>query len=93
MAISLPFRSPGGTPLKVKPQNAGVPADSDPAAIIAHALQRKFSHSVFRDSPGEQLSKVLSSHYTVMVNVCTLKSMWISWLLSHYWMVICLLNG
>ena len=48
------LRSPGGTPLKTRSQNTSVPADSDPAAIIAHALQRKFSHSVFKDSPGQQ---------------------------------------
>ena len=45
-------RSPGGTPLRTKSQNTSVPADSDPAAIIARALQKKFSHSVFQDSPG-----------------------------------------
>ena len=46
------FRSPGGTPLKTRSQNTSVPVDNDPAAIIAHALQRKFSHSVFSESPG-----------------------------------------
>ena len=51
--IVFPLRSPGGTPLKTKSQNTSVPIDSDPAAIIAHALQRKFSHSVFSDSPGQ----------------------------------------
>lgn len=51
-SIFVSLRSPGGTPLKTKSQNDSVPPDSDPAAIIAHALQRKFSHSVFSDSPG-----------------------------------------
>ena len=46
------YRSPGGTPLRTKSQNTSVPADGDPAAIIARALQKKFSHSVFQDSPG-----------------------------------------
>ena len=56
------LRSPGGTPLKTRSQNTSVPADSDPAAIIAHALQRKFSHSVFKDSPGQQPLNASSTH-------------------------------
>ena len=45
------FRSPGGTPLR-KLQECQQPASDDPAAIIAQALRKKFSHKVFQDSPG-----------------------------------------
>ena len=45
------FRSPGGTPLR-KLQAHQQPASDDPAAIIAQALRKKFSHKVFQDSPG-----------------------------------------
>ena len=42
------FRSPGGTPVREAPK----PAEStDPAAIIANALKKKFSHPAFHPSP------------------------------------------
>ena len=44
-------KSPGGTPLR--PNKGKKEADpNDPASIIAHALRKKFSHRVFKDSPG-----------------------------------------
>jgi len=70
------YRSPGGTPLRTKSQNTGVPDDSDPAAIIARALQKKFSHSVFQDSPGlfcvfiSVWKHCIVSVYSVCVCVC-----------------------
>jgi hypothetical protein len=44
------LRSPGGTPMRVRQRDPSTP-DNDPAAIIARALQKKFSHLVFQDSP------------------------------------------
>ena len=35
-----------------KLQERQQPASDDPAAIIAQALRKKFSHKVFQDSPG-----------------------------------------
>ena len=32
-----------------------MPASNDPAAVIAHALRRKFAHNIFQDSPGNNL--------------------------------------
>ncbi|XP_065898828.1 uncharacterized protein [Dysidea avara] len=58
-------RSPGGTPLRTKSQNTSVPADGDPAAIIARALQKKFSHSVFQDSPDKENSNPGTPHSSV----------------------------
>lgn len=44
-------KSPGGTPLR--PNKGRKEADpNDPASVIAHALRKKFSHRVFKDSPG-----------------------------------------
>lgn len=51
LSMSLLFRSPGGTPLR-RLQEHHQPTTDDPAAIIAQALRRKFSHKVFQDSPG-----------------------------------------
>lgn len=45
-------RSPGGTPLRPKDRNQDA-VNSDPGAIIAQALRRKFAHQVFQDSPGK----------------------------------------
>ena len=46
------YRSPGGTPLRCKTYDIDA-ASNDPAAIIAQALRKKFSHKVFQDSPGK----------------------------------------
>lgn len=45
-------RSPGGTPLRPKVHRQQEPSMEDPAAVIAHALRKKFSHKIFQDSPG-----------------------------------------
>ena len=44
-------RSPGGTPMRTRQRDPRTPDNSDPAAIIARALQKKFSHLIFQDSP------------------------------------------
>lgn len=46
-------RSPGGTPLRTKTHTQD-PSTDDPAAIIAHALRKKFSHRIFQDSPDKE---------------------------------------
>ena len=45
-------RSPGGTPLRPVNKGGRAADPNDPASIIAQALRRKFSHRVFKDSPG-----------------------------------------
>lgn len=45
-------KSPGGTPLRPKNKGGREADPNDPASIIAHALRKKFSHRVFKDSPG-----------------------------------------
>ena len=51
-SVCLLFRSPGGTPLRPKHHNLDTNS-TDPGAIIAQALRRKFAHQVFQDSPGK----------------------------------------
>lgn len=38
--------------MKKRDQDSQEPASTDPAAVIAQALRRKFAHNVFQDSPG-----------------------------------------
>ncbi len=42
MTYNVTFRSPGGTPLKVKSMNDSS-SSNDPADIIANALRKKFA--------------------------------------------------
>ena len=51
-------RSPGGTPLSPKHPNQDA-VSTDPGAIIAQALRRKFAHQVFQDSPGKTARQLL----------------------------------
>ena len=46
-------KSPGGTPLR-RLQEHQQPTMDNPAAIIAQALRRKFSHRVFQDSSDKE---------------------------------------
>ncbi|RXN17989.1 mitochondrial fission regulator 2-like protein [Labeo rohita] len=46
-------RSPGGTPVKRR-RSKGVAYSSDPAALIAEALKRKFAHKQRNDSFGKE---------------------------------------
>lgn len=38
--------------MKKRDQDSQEPASTDPGAVIAQALRRKFAHNVFQDSPG-----------------------------------------
>ena len=62
-------KSPGGTPLRPKNRGGREVDPNDPASIIAHALKKKFSHRVFKESPG--------------VWVCT-RCPWYRGFLSHF---------
>uniref|UniRef100_A0A8C2H9M7 Mitochondrial fission regulator 2 n=1 Tax=Cyprinus carpio TaxID=7962 RepID=A0A8C2H9M7_CYPCA len=44
------LRSPGGTPVRRRRRSKGVAFSSDPAALIAEALKRKFAHKQRDDS-------------------------------------------
>lgn len=46
------YRSPGGTPIREKPANKA--HISDPAALIADALKRKFEHTYLNDSSDKE---------------------------------------
>uniref|UniRef100_A0A671SAP2 Mitochondrial fission regulator n=1 Tax=Sinocyclocheilus anshuiensis TaxID=1608454 RepID=A0A671SAP2_9TELE len=47
------FRSPGGTPVRRR-RSKGLAFSSDPAALIAEALKRKFAHKQRDDSFGKE---------------------------------------
>ncbi|XP_003386870.1 PREDICTED: mitochondrial fission regulator 1-like [Amphimedon queenslandica] len=47
-------RSPGGTPFRPHQTVSREPSMDDPAAVIAHALRKKFSHRIFQDSPDKE---------------------------------------
>lgn len=60
--------------MKKRDQDSREPASNDPAAVIAHALRRKFAHNVFQDSPGTYMIFLTSkththTHTTFHVNV------------------------
>ncbi|KAL0967119.1 hypothetical protein UPYG_G00248020 [Umbra pygmaea] len=64
-------RSPGGTPVRRRRSKKGVAGLSDPAAMIAEALKRKFAHHRLNDSyDKENLSAELSPFGSPDVSPC-----------------------
>ena len=51
--------------MRKKDPDSRVPASNDPAAVIAHALRRKFAHNVFQDSPGTSELRIACHVHTV----------------------------
>ncbi|KAJ0026928.1 hypothetical protein NQD34_017928 [Periophthalmus magnuspinnatus] len=53
-------RSPGGTPVRKRRSKGGIALHSDPAALIADALKRKFAHHHHNNSSDKENSRELS---------------------------------
>uniref|UniRef100_A0A3B4AZG5 Mitochondrial fission regulator n=1 Tax=Periophthalmus magnuspinnatus TaxID=409849 RepID=A0A3B4AZG5_9GOBI len=52
--------SPGGTPVRKRRSKGGIALHSDPAALIADALKRKFAHHHHNNSSDKENSRELS---------------------------------